>query len=1351
MKIYNEFAICTSVRPSLQLFVWVVFLTLAGTGNSVAAGDHRNDAGLLIHIERTGHGDFFVTGATEVSRYVEPRDSGAPAEWMITVGSVDGEPDWSTLIPSALLPHVPVRSDGSREFSIMIPARFKSRYVRLFDERGQKLAEFAISEALVDHALKSAKTIQSELRAMRQDAQSIQRAQKDGKSETKSAVLAQMRHEMTRSSVALEPDPEAAASGLWQDTGDLPIGLPERATEPTLKSDQRQRDPLGANLSNPGSARADFSTTRELSAEQREIEISRKLELQRLARMRAEPVHNGIKASALSLVSKGGASAGTQAETATLTGNLELADGGSLTEGFWAQLREDGRFIKSAWVDTNGEFQLDIPVGRNFELIMRPPVPYLFAAFPVRIDGPVTLTYTLERGQVLTGQIETSDGTPLPAENFWVQLYRDGEFLSSHLVENAVVEVALEAGVEYRLDFRSPVPYLRRSHSLSITADSVRQFEIERGFALDGQIITSDGASFNDGFWIWIRRSNANRLTSLFVAADGSFRTAVEKNTGYTLRITPPIPYLREEEAVTLTRDSEITFEVQRGAVLNGRLLTSDRNSFAEEALVWFYREEDNTFFDLARADTEGSFKIPLEAGTPFRADIRPPAPYLDTSKPITLEADATRSFDVQRGVVASVGVFDEAGMTILADRINLTQNGRRQLFRPESTARLPIVLEPAVPGTMSVEPPDSQALMTRNIALEARTTDFDLDVVLERGSLLSGVVRDNAGQPLAMSELRFYRGGDFFKSVETLGDGSYELLLPHGEYRVRVSVAVERNFAQNRPATVFEIAPMQVVIDEPEEVFDPTLNAPLHTVTLERFLPGSNFMRARLNFRRSGERGGNIYSWVSGEEVEVMAGTYDIDIDYPGFSVATLSDVRITGDLRIDLANHFHGDQAIWSGVLRDPEGRPLPEVAIRVYDDAHWIRAFLQTDAGGRFEIPLGKGLYAEVGGGPGFAMEGGLVKKLVELDRPLQPKDADITLSEIEFAVAAPRPGELFQLYGDRAPADGFNIIFLGDGYTNIRETFSDQNKNGVWDGVLFVDVDGNGVWDSGEPVTVYGDADLDRDLDDGTNVANRNEPFDDLNGDGFPNFDDRAVFELNIRNFVRALLGSHVWSESPELFNAFGFFTPSVESGSGIIDADDRQIISRDTFYSSNMKLARRTLTIDWAKARATAAEVLPEHDLIVVLLNQPVPMGRANSFIVFNGGMKAGSPVSRTPHHEMGHAFSFLADEYQEFPRTYEGTEPAAVNVTTFSNRAGIPWAEFLEDGAAIPTSRKTGGMGLFTGGRYHQGGIFRPTEQSTMRSNAPKFNAISEKATSAIMLERFGIDREVLFDDGFER
>ncbi|NDY96438.1 M64 family metallopeptidase [Wenzhouxiangella limi] len=1264
MRKKNEALSCVIGRIVLGLLLCVFALPAAASDLSDGRQGIESGGALLIHIERTPEGQFLIKDATEVSRYVNRHRSGAPSEWQVIIDDAEGKVLWSSPIASPLLPHVPRSEAGTREFALLIPQRYKFGNVRLLDEYDRVVFEFPITETLVNLAKLSGNALRAEVQTMRNAPRSMEIRDQKTESQSRSTISAQIGYELGELRTTHEVGSKPTNPGLWQGTGELPHDWLERSVNPELAAGDFRHDIHHQDIDTSKSVLKYFGESRISYTDLNEIELSRNLELQRLRR----GGQGGLEEKDQTDVSVGRPlkdpmSSTQQSKTALLTGDIELSDNGDLSTGFWIRVRDGNGTFDHVWVDIDGGFQVELPINRQFELVVTPPVPYLHATFPIKISENVTRTYTLDAGKVLSGSVSTASGEAF-TEDFWVYLYLDDRFLSSHRVQSSQFEIALESGVEYRLDFLPPVPYLPSSESLSISQNTARSFEVERGVVLDGKIITSDGANFEDGFWITV------------------------------------------------------------------------------------YRGSGYDFYTSARADIDGNFSIALEAATIYRLAIRPPVPYLEMSKQVRIDSDTSLVFEALRAVVASVGVFNESGQPIQAKEIRVSQEDRSERFLPEDVGRFPVLLEPQLASTISVSPFDGQSLMVRNIALEPKVSDFDLDISLAQGGRLSGVVRDIDGEPIGVAEVLLKKDGEFFKSTETLRDGSYELLLPYGEYEISASISAERSYSPDRPAAIGRIDPKSILIDSPEQVSDLSLRGPMHQLTLERFRPGTEFMRARLSLRQDGEREGHLYSW-SGEEISVMEGRYDLTLDYPGFQSVTLKDVLISGDQSLDFADYFVGPQTLWRGILRDADGRPLPDVEITVYDKAQWIRAYIQTDTSGAFALPLGAGLFAEVSGGPGFPFEGNVIKKLVDLDG-LVARTGDIYLDSVEFAGEVLSQGEPARVFGTRRIENGFNILFLGDGYTTVRETFTDLNDNGIWDGVLFVDTNSNGVWDRGEPVAVYGEAGFDWESDEGTDLSARNEPFDDLNGDGFPNFNDQQVFVVNIQNFMRALLGSHVWSENPEIFNAFGLFTPSLESGTGIIDDSGQQVISRDTYFSSNMTFPRRTLSIDYTKARALATEVLPEYDLIVVLLNQPVPMGRANSFIVYYGGMKAGSPVSRVPHHEMGHAFSFLADEYQEFPRSYEGAEPQALNVTTFSSSTAIPWASFLDDDIVLPTPRKSKGMGLFTGGLYHQGGVFRPSEQSTMRNNTPKFNSISEKATRDILRENLGILEDEIFQDSFK-
>ncbi len=93
------------------------------------------------------------------------------------------------------------------------------------------------------------------------------------------------------------------------------------------------------------------------------------------------------------------------------------------------------------------------------------------------------------------------------------------------------------------------------------------------------------------------------------------------------------------------------------------------------------------------------------------------------------------------------------------------------------------------------------------------------------------------------------------------------------------------------------------------------------------------------------------------------------------------------------------------------------------------------------------------------------------------------------------------------------------------------------------------------------------------------------------------------------------------------------------------------------------------------------------------------------------------------HHELGHGFSSLADEYYSslvpynsyFDLNYEPYQP---NITTGVNFKS-KWADLVSDTIPVPTpnlKKYEGITGLFEGGGYSPKGVFRPSYNCSMKS-----------------------------------
>jgi hypothetical protein len=98
-------------------------------------------------------------------------------------------------------------------------------------------------------------------------------------------------------------------------------------------------------------------------------------------------------------------------------------------------------------------------------------------------------------------------------------------------------------------------------------------------------------------------------------------------------------------------------------------------------------------------------------------------------------------------------------------------------------------------------------------------------------------------------------------------------------------------------------------------------------------------------------------------------------------------------------------------------------------------------------------------------------------------------------------------------------------------------------------------------------------------------------------------------------------------------------------------------------------------------------------------------------------------------HETGHSFGLLADEYTSNPELCNLSEPREPNSTTILNRRTTKWAQWITAATPIPTPTTLGSTpGLYLGSRYCANGMYRPTNDSMMRTLGVPFFAINEEA-----------------------
>lgn len=154
-----------------------------------------------------------------------------------------------------------------------------------------------------------------------------------------------------------------------------------------------------------------------------------------------------------------------------------------------------------------------------------------------------------------------------------------------------------------------------------------------------------------------------------------------------------------------------------------------------------------------------------------------------------------------------------------------------------------------------------------------------------------------------------------------------------------------------------------------------------------------------------------------------------------------------------------------------------------------------------------------------------------------------------------------------------------------------------------------------------------------------------------------------------------------------------------------------------YYCANIE---RLICISNSKANAAKNAALSNagfsSEMDFVSVNDTKYGGSGGTYAVFAGGNSSANELAL---HEVAHSFDNLADEYGGSPN-YTGPEPREVNVTT--SPAGAKWDRWI--GYQQPG---IGTIGAYEGGRYFDQGIYRPSNNSKMRSLGRPFDAVSRE------------------------
>lgn len=216
-----------------------------------------------------------------------------------------------------------------------------------------------------------------------------------------------------------------------------------------------------------------------------------------------------------------------------------------------------------------------------------------------------------------------------------------------------------------------------------------------------------------------------------------------------------------------------------------------------------------------------------------------------------------------------------------------------------------------------------------------------------------------------------------------------------------------------------------------------------------------------------------------------------------------------------------------------------------------------------------------------------------------------------------------------------------------------------------------------------------------------------------GDGYTS-GQLATYAQHVRASVAALFKVEPYKSYRTKFNIWQVDVVSPESG---ITNDPTKGIKRNTALGSYFWCGglERLLCVNETKANQYAAAA-PDVDQVIMLANTTKYGGAGGGVATSSGGNAQSSQIVA---HELGHSIGGLADEYDYGTcDTREPKEPNASAYTAEQMRAKkVKWYSWL--GKPSPDG---GTVGAYEGARYCASGMYRPSQNSIMRTLGQPFN-----------------------------
>jgi len=188
-----------------------------------------------------------------------------------------------------------------------------------------------------------------------------------------------------------------------------------------------------------------------------------------------------------------------------------------------------------------------------------------------------------------------------------------------------------------------------------------------------------------------------------------------------------------------------------------------------------------------------------------------------------------------------------------------------------------------------------------------------------------------------------------------------------------------------------------------------------------------------------------------------------------------------------------------------------------------------------------------------------------------------------------------------------------------------------------------------------------------------------------GEGYTD-KDSVKFNSDLQKFSDIFFAWEPYKGEREKFNFTGIFAISLDKG---VDEPRRNRFSRTAVNATfnSLDSDRYLLTEDNKALRDIAGQV--PYDIILVMVNSSRYGGGGiyNQYCTFTSD---GPWSEHVFHHEIGHTFGGLADEYYTSDVAYEdfyppGIEPLEPNITALLDPENVKWQAYLDPDLPVPT------------------------------------------------------------------